>query len=285
MKLKFATRIYIAVNAFAILFRTVQIMFMTESNTAFLKQNLIVLNVIGTVFVVLLLIYMTLNTFLATRQPVGINSSGIPMAVVSGISGVLYCICGGLSFVNHGTAWRIIFVLSLAAALFSFLFTASSVLDYRFPKAAALMPVAFWMGEFIVAYIYSTECSLRVRTVYETFALTLSLLFFICFGKLYSGVSKEKNFRLLYPLGLLASSLCFISVTPEFIARVFGFSDKVSVSCTPETALMGGGLFIAAVTLNTFKKSNTVRPASRERRKTAEASSDDSYVGDGNIPE
>ena len=55
MKLKYATKLFICVNVLTVAFRTLQIIFMTESGTQFLKDSFKVISIIGTVVSVLAL--------------------------------------------------------------------------------------------------------------------------------------------------------------------------------------------------------------------------------------
>lgn len=259
MKLKFATKTFIVSNVIFILFRSLQIILLTESTTAFLKRNFIVLNIIGTVICFLVLIYTALNSFLAIRQPKEINNIGLPTAILTVVSGLLLCINGGLMIVNQGIAWKTLLLLTLFSALGMFLFAASSILDYKFPKIAPIGFIALFLFEFLISYTYYSEHPLRIGAVYTILAICVSLLFYLAFGKIVSGVSKTKSFRYMYPLGLTASTFCFVATVPEIIAKILGFSENISPAYNNLWLLLGNGIFIATVTLNTFKKSNTFR--------------------------
>jgi hypothetical protein len=259
LKLKYVTKVFIAVNTITIVFRTLQIMFLTESGSAFLKDGFYVLNIIAGIVIALLIAYNSVNSFFAVRQPARVRNSGKFGFVVSAVTGLFYIIGGATKFGGNLSGWQILFLMSLAAAFACFLFAASAISEYVFPKIAALAFISLWLTEFVLAYNFYKERALRVRTIYEAFALFSTVLFFICLGKAYSGVSASKNFRFLYPLGLLSSTLCFASVVPEFIALVCGFSKNISPTSVSSFALFGAGLFIAYVTLSTFSRSNTRR--------------------------
>lgn len=260
MKLKFATKTFIVSNAFLIFFRSLQIMFLTESETGFLKNGFTALNVFFTVIAFIIIAYTALNSYFAIRQPLEVNSHGKPTAVAAGISGLFLCISSGSLIVNHGIGWKYQLLFSLLSALCMFLFAASSLFDYKFPKVAPLALIALCLSEFLVCYVYSSEHPLRVRTVYEVFSISTCLLFYLVFGKTVSGVSKAKNFKIMYPLGFVSSIFSFAASVPELIATALGFSEKVSSAAISPFITLGNAIFITAVTLNTFKKSNTVRP-------------------------
>ena len=134
------------------------------------------------------------------------------------------------------------------------------IAEYEFPRPASLIFIACVLCEMLAAYKFYTEHPLRVRTVFEVFAICGSLLFFVVFGKTLCGVRPERSFRFLYPLGLISSTLCFASVVPETLARIFGKGANVSASCISQFLLLGAGLFMATVTLATFRRQNTKRP-------------------------
>ena len=84
-------------------------------------------------------------------------------------------------------------------------------------------------------------------------------------GKAISGVNPEKNFRKIYPLGLLACTLCNVSLIPEIIAWLCGFGDKVTESAVMPLSLAAAAIFTGFFTINTFKKSNTIHPKMKKR--------------------
>ena len=265
MKLKYTTKLFIVVNLIAVAFRTVQIMFLTESGTTFLKPDMLVVNIIGTVLVVLSMGALCFNANGAVRQPEALNCKGILSAVVACLSGILYLAGGCLGAVASGKVNTMLIAASVAVTIACTLLTVSALDKIRFPKGAALLFLVYWLVEFICAYLFYTEKALRVRTVYETFAICAVLLFSITLGKAISGVNPEKNFRRMYPLGLLACTLCNISLIPEIIAWVCGFGDKVTESAVMPLSLVAAAIFTGFFTINTFKKSNTIHPKMKKR--------------------
>ncbi len=265
MKLKYTTKLFIVVNLIVVAFRTVQIMLLTESGSAFLKSNMLAVNIIGTVLVVLSLGALCFNANGAVRQPEALNCKGVPSAVVAGLSGVLY-LAGGCVGAFSGAKVNVgLLAASFAVAVACTFLAFSALSKLRFPKGAALLFLVYWLVEFICAYLFYTEKALRVRTVYETFAICAVLLFSVTLGKAISGVNPEKNFRRIYPLGLLACTLCNVSLIPEIIAWVCGFGDKVTESAVMPLSLAAAAIFTGFFTINTFKKSNTIHPKMKKR--------------------
>ncbi len=254
MKLRATTLLYIITNLYLIIFRTIQITAMTTVETAFLKDGLEAVNIVGTVIGFLLLLTTFINAFGTRKAPETIHFEGRLPAVICGVTGFLF-ICGGVASLFDDVAYGkgILFVLSIAGAFACVLYLLSSLFGYRVPKAAPLLLIALWLGEFIFAYFFYTTKPLRVRTVYETVAMVAVIIFFLSLGKAHSGVKLKRNVHLLYPLGLTASSLCFVSVIPEFIALILGFSAKISVSPVSPVSLLGAGLFAAFVSLYCFR--------------------------------
>ncbi len=267
MKLKYTTKLFIVVNAIIITFRTLQVLFLTESNTAFLKDGVArgIINVLGTVLVVLALAALFSNSSQAVRQPEKINCKGIPSAVTALLVCGMHIFMGVFSFKGQQNGGFVLAVALLSAAS-CVVMAVAAVRRQRFSKFAALPFIAFWLQQFILAYMYYSEHPLRVRIVYEIFALCFTVLFFITFGKAVSGVKPEKNFRRIYPLGLTASSLCMASVIPELIATVVGMGDKTAESAVHPLALAAAALFTGFFTINTFKRSNTIHPKALVRR-------------------
>lgn len=254
MKLRATTLLYIITNLYLTIFRTVQITAMTTTDSAFLKDGLEAVNIIGTVIGILLLITTFINAISTRKAPSSIQFEGRLPAVLCGVTGFLF-VCGGVASLFDNVAYGkgILFVLSIAAAFACVLYLLSSLFGYRVPKFAPLLLIALWLGEFIFAYFYYTTKPLRVRTAYEAIAMVTVIIFFLSLGKAHSGVKLKRNVHLLYPLGLIASSLCFISVLPEFIALILGFSAKISVSPVSPIALLGAGIFAAFISLYCFR--------------------------------
>lgn len=264
-KLKYTTKLFIVVNFIAVLFRTVQICALTESKTAFLKDGTLVFNIIGTLISVVAYILMFYIAFKAVRQPEKVNCEGVPSIVALGITGSMYLIGCVLSVVIRPHGWWMTAIMSLLCVVAVLSFMDSAYKKKVLSKVWFLGFIAYWLVEFVEAYLFYTERPLRVRTVYETAALCFVIGFLIVFGKAISGVKSEENFRLIYPLGLTACSLCIVSFVPETIATIIGFGQKVSVSAVMPEALVAAAVFTGFFTINTFKKSNTIHPKMKQR--------------------
>lgn len=266
MKLKFTTKIYLFLNLLLTLLRTLQILFLTEPGTAFLKSGHAFLNWTGSVIVVLIMLYLAANSYLALRQPVRVGSIGVPGFVLYSLSAAMFAIGGASTFVGKPQFWPVVASAALLAAFVCMLFAAGEIAEYEFPRPASLILIASVLCEMLAAYKFYTEHPLRVRTVFEVFAICGSLLYFVLLGKALCGVRPERSFRLLYPLGLVSSTLCFASVVPETLARIFGKGANVSASCISQFLIFGAGLFIATTTLATFRRQNTRRPQRRQEQ-------------------
>lgn len=260
MKLKYSTKLFIVVNLIIIALRTSQIMFLTEDHTAFLKNGYLAINIMVMLILISLLAALFWITYNAVRQPLEVNFKGIPSCVAAGVSALLYVICFADTISSKPYGWVVMSLLSVLSALALIILAISAIKDYKLVKFVAFPLIAYWAVEFVFTYLFYTERPLRVRTVYEIFAICFVILFLIIFGKVTGGVNTKKNFRLMYPIGLLAGSLCLASVVPEMIASIFGYSDKVAESAVMPVILISAAIFTIFFTINTFKKNNTVRP-------------------------
>lgn len=256
MKLKFTTKLYLFTNILLTVLRTVQIIFFTDDN-GFLKKGYTVFNILAPVICGLFLLYTCGNALISNRKPKTVANKGWVGFGLSAASGILYIMAGADSFVSGVAGGKAVFLLSLTAGFACFLFAASAVFDYKFPKPCALLLIAFWLAQMVMTYIFYTERPLRVRMVYEIFAVVLCLLFSSTFGKIESGIANGKTFKIFYCLGLAASTLCFVSAVPEFLAFIFTAGSHVSVTAVPVPALLAGGVFTAYYTINSFTIKNT----------------------------
>lgn len=267
MKLKYTTKLFMVVNGIILLFRTLQVLFLTESKTGFLKSGYAVVNIVGAVLIVLCLGALFSNAIRAVRQPRNINCKGLPSVVVAGVSAALYLASGIGAFMTEQFGWKVLLSTSILSAIMCIALAVSAFNEKPIPKVVTLLPIPYWLTVLVVSYLYYTERPLRARTVYEAFAVCFVLLFTVCFGKAVSGVNSEKNFRRIYPLGLTACALCLLCVVPEGIAWLCGMSDRITASPVMPLTLVAGALFTGFFTINTFKKSNTVHPNKKSKEK------------------
>ncbi len=267
MKLKYTTKLFIVVNLIVLAFRTMQIIFLTESNTAFLIDGFWIkaVDIVGSVLVVLCVAALFSNSSQAVRQPQKINCKGVPSMIAAIVTGTAFLVVGLISVKTLQVGGKLMLVVAVLSAVSCILMAVSALTGKPFMRFVALPFIAYWLAEFVLAYLYYTEHPLRVRTVYEIFAVVFVILFFVTFGKAVSGVKSEKSFRRIYPLGLTASTLCIASVIPEMIAKIFGHSDKVAESAVMPLSLVAAALFTGFFTINTFKKSNTIHPRKKRR--------------------
>lgn len=265
MKLKYTTKLFMVVNGIILLFRTLQVLLLTETKTGFLKSGYAVVNIIGAVLIVLCLGAMFSNAIQAVRQPQNVNCKGLLSVIVAGVSAALYLASGIGAVMTAQLGWKVMLATSVLSAIMCIALAVSAFNEKPISKVVTLLPIPYWLTVLVISYIYYTERPLRVRTVYEAFAVCFVLLFTVCFGKAVSGVNSEKNFRRIYPLGLTACALCLLCVVPEGIAWVCGMSDKITASPVMPLTLAVGALFTGFFTINTFKKSNTVHPNKKKK--------------------
>lgn len=253
MKLQLTTILYFISNILFIAFRTVQILCFTEKDTAFLMPQYMPLTISVCAVGLLLLGIIFINALYKPRMPKDIKAKTVPSLAVSAVSGVLYAVSGVLYTLDHKSI-SFFLVISVAAALTCILYGFTEFFGYEFPRFATLILIITWIYEFITSYLFYSTKPLRFRTILETLAVAFVVLFFISFGKLKSGVKQARNIRLLYPLGLIASTLCFVSLVPEFIAWSFGEPAKITESCVSQAALLSAGIFTAFISLGCFKR-------------------------------
>ena len=265
MKLKYTTKLFIIVNAIVTVLRTVQIFLLTEDKTGFLKPGLLVVNIIIAAFTVLCIAAMFSNSSQAVRQPEKLNCYGVPSAIAAGMTAWCYLGSGVAAVVIKSHGWKVLLLMSVLAAVMCIWLALAALKVVEIKKGIMLLPLPYWLIVFVLSYLFYTERSLRVRTVYETFAVSFFILFTVVLGKAVSGVNPEKNFRRIYPLGLTACTLCIVSVLPELIATVAGFAIKVSDSPVMPLTLVAGAVFSGFFTINTFKKVNTVHPKKKKK--------------------
>ena len=151
MKLKHTTKLYIVVNLIAVLFRTVQICALTESDTAFLKEGTLLINIIGTCVSVGAYILLFIVALKDLRQPEKISCDGIPSIVVLGVTGSLYLVGCVLSFVFKPYGWILTAIMSLLCVVATISFMDSARNKKPLSKVCSLAFIAYWLVEFVEA--------------------------------------------------------------------------------------------------------------------------------------
>lgn len=265
LKLKFTTKLFILCSVLSAVLRTVQIVFLTEADIKYLKPGHTFLNVLIVLLPLLIVVYTVANAAIATRRPKKMGSKGPVQFAAYTVSAVLYVVSGVVGSAG-GDVSKAGLILSLAAAVYFVLLAVSSVSKQSIPKAATLLPIIYWTYELVISYLHYTKHSMRAGTVYAVLASVSSVLFFTCVGKILCSVTPSKNYRIMYPLGILTAVLCITAVVPDILAKIFGCGSMVSESFVPQGMIAANGIFSASLTLSTFKRSNTRRVNSGANR-------------------
>ena len=264
MKLRFTTKCFIFSILLFLVFRFLQIAFLTEPETAFLKSEFLWLNILGTVLCLLPTAYTAANDFYAFRCPKQIGKTGISGAVICLVSGILivipsvtFAFSGNLLFAGPTGLLKILLpIFGCSACL---ILAASELLKFKPAKPIFLLLLGSLLYEFITAYTIYTAKPLRVRTVYEILALVFATLFFLNLSKANSGIKTTLNFRLVYPLGSLAATFSALATIPELICSAVGFTDKVASPTVSTCYILGMGIIITYITIASNTFANTVK--------------------------
>lgn len=262
MKLRFTTKSFIFSVTLFLVFRVLQIVFLTESETAFLKPQFLWLSIVGTVLCLLPTVYTAADDFYAFRCPEHVGRTGAFGAVICLISGIMIFISGIASVFSgslalDGLSGILQLVFPLLGCAGCLIIAASELFDFSPAKPTFLLLLAALIYEFICAYAVYTGRPLRVRTVYEILALVTSILFFLNLSKANSGIKTPLSFRLVYPLGSLAATFCFLATVPELLCAVFKCTDRVTEASAPMIFILGTGIIITYLTIASNTFSNT----------------------------
>lgn len=263
MKLRFTTKCFIFSITFFLTFRILQIIFLTEPLTAFLKPEFLWLNILGTVLCLIPTLYTAAEDFYAFRCPQKVGRTGLFGTIVCLVSGTLI-LTPAIAFLSadQSSGKPVADLFEILFPLLGFIgcviIAASEKFGFKLAKPTFLLLLASLLYEFIMAYSFYTGKSLRVRTVYEILAIVLSVLFFLNLSKANCGVKTTLNFRLVYPLGSLAATFCVLASVPEIIGT-YCFKEKLTGATTPTLYILGVGIMITYLTIATNTLSNTKR--------------------------
>ena len=159
------------------------------------------------------------------------------------------------SFSGTVRLWQsVLLVLTgFGAALFFLIYGVSGFEGIKISPTLAVLPAVYYIMRLICDFTSVSSLALITDNMLVLASYSLSLLFFISFGKLYNGIDPEYNFRKLMATGMAAVILCLTQSVP--CRRVYCFAFFIfKHGCEPQRKRGRKILYIGEINENAKKE-------------------------------
>lgn len=253
--------LFFCIAAFAgILVRILQLVFTVDVETGFFLPEYSNIGYYMLIFIAVFCAVTAVLCFTGHRNPEHPPRKNIFLRITSVLLAVVTPVqLFGESFSGTVKTWQSLFltVTGLAAAVFFMLYGISGILSFNISPVTAAIPSVYFIMRIICDFTSVSSLALITDNMLVLASYCVSLLFFICFGKLYNGVDTEYNFRKLMATGMVSVILCFTQSVPHFIINAVTGNSYRHTSFWCNAALFMTGLFTAVFIFSHFSYSNT----------------------------
>ena len=209
----------------AVVLRTIQLIFLTDSVTGFYKDGL---ETIGTALMVVLVLVIAISSFLVfifeKKKVSATPSSSILLgssALFAGIANFFELFFYKVSFSTVPLfllGLRVLLILASAAVLCWF--GISILFGKKARPALSVILVITWVVRLMSSFICFTGMSNISENLYDVLMLISTLLFFLTFGKAICKVSNSTTNRTLIASSIAAVLFTAVSSIPCLIAYI-----------------------------------------------------------------
>ena len=250
------------------LMRILQLMFTVEAETGFFNAEYGSIGYYLLAFIAVFCAVTVILCFTGHRNPEHPPKKNIFICISSLFLAAATAIqLFSESFSGTVRLWQsaLLMLTGFGATVFFLIYGISGFAGIKPSPVLAVLPAVYYIMRLICDFTSVSSLALITDNMLVLAAYSLSLLFFISFGKLYNGIDPEYNFRKLMATGMAAVILCLTQSVPYFIINVLtgGVYRHTSVSCN--FALLATGIFAAVFIFSHFSYSNTVASHSGKR--------------------
>ena len=214
----------------SVVLRYVQVIFLTDAKTGFFSQNFGAIGHIFTAFIILSTAFCgVFGGLIDTKKlnPIPLNS------LFFGISSFLLGATLILeAFTKNIALLNLPLVLSFLRTIFIFCsgavycYVGVCVLSKKSCDFRVLtISVIAWVLKIMTAFICFSGMSNISDNLYDLLALCVTLLFLLVQSKALCDINKEKNNKVIFPLGAVSVIILATSVFPRLIAAIFNNFD------------------------------------------------------------
>ncbi len=271
-----------------IVIRAYQLLFITEGETGFIKQDFKSFGIAMSALVVLSALACVAMGLSVRRCPKKMPKVKWPLSVISFImaGAILFEIFTSF-FATRLPAWQVIVleVTGCCTAAFFVVYGLKPRVEIKLPNIFYAVPVLYWAVKLMVVFTSISSLALIVDNVLLTASYCAILIFMLEFAKLANGIDIEKTSRFIMASGLCAVNLSLVCSIPSFIALFIGNTDVLHTKPTSLVSALASGLFILIFICSYFSNQNLSKRRRRHVRShrflPSNGTEDNFYLGSG----
>lgn len=247
---------------FSMSIRIIQLMFMIEPDTGFVKPEYGNLQTALTAGLFFIIIAFTVFSALSRRRPLDIEELPIkPLGVFAAVTAAAQLIEVAILALSStfDISNMLMMLFLLLSSSFFILFSISIFTGNRIPMFASVFPVILYVYKLVASFISYTGIANISENMFDVAMLCVTLFFFLLHGKYLSEVTSPKKSRIIFPVGLVASLFCFLCTIPRYAIILLGASNILHESALPNISDFIMGVYIAAFVLICFRKGKRIK--------------------------
>lgn len=259
MKYRNILAFFLAALPVSVIIRMLQVMYVTEPVTGFVRRGFEGVNTVITVILVIAVFVTAILSFTAHRRPTKPPRSNPVLAVASfALSGCMAYEIINETFVSAVRYWQIILldIFGMLAVLYFIIYGITLLAGFPLPRLISVIPAVYCIMRLICIFTAISSLTLVMDNVMILASYCVVLLFFTSFAKLYNGIDNENNFRKLLASGLCSAVICFADSVPRVIIRITGNASVLRHSASSTAAILMFGVFSLVFTLTFFSQRN-----------------------------
>ena len=254
--------------AVSLVMRLLQIIFTVDTSTGFFKTEYTAAGYYLMVMTAVICAATAFICFTSHRSPARPPRTNAFMSAASFLMvPAIFIELYAESFSGTVMVWQntLLVLTGIAAAVYFTVFGFTAFADIRMPQLLAVLPAIYFIMRIICSFTSISSLALITDNIFLIAAYCVSLVFFLCFGKLYNGIVTDNSFRKLFASGTVAAILCFTQSVPHIIVNIATSNGYQHTSNAANYALLITGVFIAVFILSHFSVSNCAEESESER--------------------
>ena len=257
LKYKSTWILFFTCTAVSISTRIVQLLYMIETDTGFIKRDFEQAGIFIKILYVAMILLVGAFAFTSGRFPEKLPQGSKPLAVFAFLAalGQLYELVASKHY-DSPAALVLYSLLLLLSAVFFVLYGLSQLISVQIPNLLTLIPVVTMIFKLVMAFMRYTGMANISENLFDIGMLIFLSIFFLWFGKILNGMVSKYNIRVLFASGLLAAFFCFVYTIPRFFIILAGMGSLLHTGTFPNPANVAAGLFIVAFLLEYFGHKN-----------------------------
>ena len=262
MKFKYLSFSAIGVFFATVIMRIVQLLYMVDTGTGFIKQPYKRISFDISVLIIFLIFALTFFSFYIRRSPVKMPRPNFVLGAVSaglGLS-ILYEVFD-MKYAERIPAWQIVFltVFGLLSAVFFIVYGAKGFFKFHLPRITYVLPCFYWVAKIICTFSEISSIALITDNVFIIASYCAVLIFMLEFAKLANFIDVNKNYKKMFPAAICSILLSAVYCVPRVLITIFGKGNVLHQDVTPVISVFFTFLFILVFSYYHFGNKNLIK--------------------------